>query len=653
MTDQSYTRERVSRLTGASAALGAVLILFAGAVTSPASAADTRVRFVAASKVEALPPHAKAGSAGWGRIGGSALDGATIELVLPDGRLVSARRTHLEVNARVGSRTWRGEVPAASGDALTLTESAQRVTGTLEYRGTVYELQPRGDRSLLYAVDPTRLPATGPLQPAPLSADQRPSAKTGIVGLLAADQSPVLHDLLVLTTAASRARFGSSLEGMISNAVTSANAAYVSGDIGITLNLVAIRDAAIGEAVDMGATLDRLVHDPAANALRDSLGADVVMLVSESTDYCGIAFFMNVATSNFADYAYGVLNSGCLSQGTLVHEIGHVQGLSHDRETAGIGAQSSTPYAFGYRVCRTDGTGVRDIMSYSCTSGAATRINQFSNPDRIINGHVFGVAYELDPANAADAARALNDNAAIVAGFRAAAISVPAAPALLPPTIRGPTRVDLAWQDASDNEQGFAIERSVAAAGWSEIARTGPEETALADVTVAPSTTYSYRVRAYNSAGYSAASNVVTLTTPALDTVPDAFSLSARLDVAPGTLVTSAAVTITGIEAPTPVTVSGGEYSIGCTSDFSAAAGTIAPGQAICVRHTSAATPATTVATLLTIGGVQGRFESTTRAAASAGGGGSGGGGGGGGAAGPALLLLGLAACLRRSRRSS
>ena len=43
--------------------------------------------------------------------------------------------------------------------------------------------------------------------------------------------------------------------------------------------------------------------------------------------------------------AYNVVNSGCLSQHSLAHEIGHNQGNKHDRaSTTGTGAY---PYSYG------------------------------------------------------------------------------------------------------------------------------------------------------------------------------------------------------------------------------------------------------------------------------------------------------------------
>jgi uncharacterized delta-60 repeat protein len=126
------------------------------------------------------------------------------------------------------------------------------------------------------------------------------------------------------------------------------------------------------------------------------------------------------------------------------------------------------------------------------------------------------------------------------------------------------------------------------------------------------------------------------------DLTPDAFSLVAQPNAAPGTLVTSNAITVTGINGAAAISVSGGEYSVGCTSgSFTSAAGTVTNGQTVCVRHTTSALYSTTVTTNLTIGGVASSFSSTTGAAPS--------GGRGGGGAMDGLSLAGLGLCLALS----
>lgn len=102
------------------------------------------------------------------------------------------------------------------------------------------------------------------------------------------------------------------------------------------------------------------------------------------------------------------------------------------------------------------------------------------------------------------------------------------------------------------------------------------------------------------------------ITTSPADTTPDAFAFTDVADVALGTPQTSNVVTITGLDSPASISVTGGEYAIGCGVAFTTAAGTIGSGQTVCVRHTSGATHLATTLTVLTVGGVTGDFRSTT-----------------------------------------
>ena len=64
------------------------------------------------------------------------------------------------------------------------------------------------------------------------------------------------------------------------------------------------------------------------------------------------------------------------------------------------------------------------------------------------------------------------------------------------------------WVDTSNDETGFSIERATGASGnYAEIATVTAGVAAYTDSSVAAGTTYCYRVRAFNSAGYSAYSN--------------------------------------------------------------------------------------------------------------------------------------------------
>ncbi|MBC7622243.1 MAG: hypothetical protein H7232_02530, partial [Aeromicrobium sp.] len=101
--------------------------------------------------------------------------------------------------------------------------------------------------------------------------------------------------------------------------------------------------------------------------------------------------------------------------------------------------------------------------------------------------------------------------------------------------------------------------------------------------------------------------------TVASDATPDAFAFTPQLAVPLSTAVQSGSITPVGFNSATSITVSGGSYSVGCNGVFTGAAGTLQPGQSVCVRQMSAATAATSVTTTVTIGGVAGTFSSTTQ----------------------------------------
>ncbi len=74
--------------------------------------------------------------------------------------------------------------------------------------------------------------------------------------------------------------------------------------------------------------------------------------------------------------------------------------------------------------------------------------------------------------------------------------------------------VALNWQDNSDNEDGFSIERGTNGIDFWEIATTSVDVYWYFDYNVTSSVTYYYQVRAFNEVGYSGYSNVASTTVP-------------------------------------------------------------------------------------------------------------------------------------------
>jgi len=91
--------------------------------------------------------------------------------------------------------------------------------------------------------------------------------------------------------------------------------------------------------------------------------------------------------------------------------------------------------------------------------------------------------------------------------------TTPTAPSNLQATAVSSTRIDLSWQDNSNNETGFLIEALVNGA-FQQIGTVGANVTGAQIVNLTPQTSYTFRVRALNGNLSSAPSNQVTATTP-------------------------------------------------------------------------------------------------------------------------------------------
>jgi hypothetical protein len=95
-----------------------------------------------------------------------------------------------------------------------------------------------------------------------------------------------------------------------------------------------------------------------------------------------------------------------------------------------------------------------------------------------------------------------------------ATIVLPTPPTSLAATAISSSQINLAWTDNANNETGFKIERKTGAGGtYAQIATVGANVTSYNDTGLAASTSYYYRVRAYNGVGDSAYSNETNATT--------------------------------------------------------------------------------------------------------------------------------------------
>lgn len=91
----------------------------------------------------------------------------------------------------------------------------------------------------------------------------------------------------------------------------------------------------------------------------------------------------------------------------------------------------------------------------------------------------------------------------------------PGAPANLNANVVSYSNINLTWTDQATNETGFKIERQTGAGAFAEIATVGVNSTGYTDTTAAPLTQYTYRIRAYNTGGFSDYATSSAVNTPA------------------------------------------------------------------------------------------------------------------------------------------
>jgi fibronectin type 3 domain-containing protein len=192
-----------------------------------------------------------------------------------------------------------------------------------------------------------------------------------------------------------------------------------------------------------------------------------------STGYSLYSNEANGETSANTDYTLPSVPSGLVATATSTSEVSVNWNASIDSGGSGLA---------GYQVYR-NGTLVTTTTATSYTDSGLSAATSYCYTI---------VAYD----NAGNSSSASSETCATTLS---ATSTNPASPSNLATMAVTPTTITLDWQDNSNNELGFQIQRATSAGGpWSVLGTVGAGVTTYTDTGLSPSTTYYYDVAAFN-----------------------------------------------------------------------------------------------------------------------------------------------------------
>ncbi len=352
-----------------------------------------------------------------------------IDVPLPGAKSLRLQRARIERHAErsglASSIAWFGRVFGEAESTVVLTHTGAlnsgELAGYINSKAGVFEISPSADGLVLMQLDDTRFPSCGGAVPAidapAVSLSRDPEARVSQESDIAksAHETPAdlagEIDMLVVFRPGSVTQLGgqAAAQTFAQSAVNVSNQSFVNSQMSARFRLAGVRFTAEVDAGTASAELDWVSANAQVATWRNDVNADLVSVIAEFSDACGVGYLMNQLGTGFAGSAFQATARSCaVGNLSYPHEHGHNMGLMHD---PGNGGNSLFAYGFGHFV---NGS-YRTVMSYSnnCTSGCP-RVAYFSNPNVSFNGAPTGIADQRDNA------RAGNITAPDVANFRVA-----------------------------------------------------------------------------------------------------------------------------------------------------------------------------------------------------------------------------------------
>ncbi len=321
-------------------------------------------------------------------------------------------------NNRLNGQNWIGDVvyldpygleTGIKGRAYFVEVNGQ-ITGTIHTPNEIIQIFPDGaGGQVMVSSDPEEFENSGDavMDDGSVMAAAAPVYGNRIDGESPASvENPYTIDIMFVVTPATQAAVND-VQGLIELSLVTGNDVLENSLIHARLQWVGTHYTDYEETDNMSTSLSALKNIDDGNmdeihGIRESVGADMVMLVSDAHNYCGIAYVDTRLSSTFS-----VTSNTCMSSYTPIHELGHNFGAMHDRANG-----NNSRYSFGYGLQNTIYEPYwRSVMAYSCSGLSCPRIPYFSTPAVMYNDIPLG-----DP-ETYDNARVLRVRAAEIAGY--------------------------------------------------------------------------------------------------------------------------------------------------------------------------------------------------------------------------------------------